>query len=182
MVFLLISLNVTHPNVAKNQVNDTQNTNNFPILALQCTTPHIALLAIQMLYFSTLMIASNGLAVLTIRFPQNFNESKYVAFSTFSLGLIWIAFIITFLTTDAQFQPAVISLAIQLSALAVLVCLFGPRIFIMIFWPDRNVLTTTTASPSGPTSKSFNVPSENHPSTNTNAVTFNLSVIEFEDK
>ena len=182
MVFELISLIVTHPNVAKNQVNDTQNTNNFPILALQCTTPHIAILAIQMLYFSALMIASNALAVLTIRFPQNFNESKYVAFSTFSLGLIWIAFIITFLTTDAQFQPAVISLAIQLSALAVLVCLFGPRIFIMIFWPDRNVLTTTTASPSGPTSKSFNVPSENHPSTNTNAVTFNLSVIEFEDK
>ena len=168
--------------VEKNQVNDTQNTNDFPILALQCTTPHIALLVVQMLYFSALMIASNGLAVLTIRFPQNFNESKYVAFSTFSPGIIWIAFIITYLTTDAQFQPAVISLAIKLSALAVLVCLFGPRIFIMIFWPDRNVLTTTTVTPSGPTNKSFNIPSENHPSTNTTVVTFNSSTTEFEDK
>ena len=82
------------------------------ILALQCTTPHIALLVIQMLYLSALMIASNGLAILTIRFPQNFNESKYVAFSTFTLGLTWIAFIMTYLTTDSQFQPFVISLSI----------------------------------------------------------------------
>ena len=145
MVFLLISLNVVHPGVVKNQVNDTQNTNNFPILALQCTTPHIAFLVIQMLYLSALMIASNGLAILTIRFPQNFNESRYVAFSTFSLGLIWIAFIMTYLATDSQFQPAVISLSIQLSALAVLVCLFGPRAFIMIVWPSQNVLTTSTS-------------------------------------
>ena len=146
MVFTLISLIVVHPGVVKNQVNDTQNTNNFPILALQCTTPHTALLAIQMLYLSSLMIVSNGLAVLTIRFPQNFNESRYVAFSTFALGLTWIAFILTYVATEAKYQSAVISLAIQLSALAVLVCLFGPRVFIMIVWPSLNVNTTTTAS------------------------------------
>ena len=99
-----------------------------------------------MLYLSALMIASNALAVLTIRFPQNFNESKYVAFSTFSLGLIWIAFIMTYFATDAQFQSAVISLSIQLSALAVLVCLFGPRIFIMIVWPSQNIKSASTAA------------------------------------
>ena len=66
MVFVLISLNVVPPGVTKIQVNDTQNTNDFPILALQCTTPHPALLTIQMLYLCFLMIVSNGLAVLTI--------------------------------------------------------------------------------------------------------------------
>ena len=152
MVLEVISLTVVYPGVTKNQVNDTQNTNDFPVLALQCTTPYIALLSIQMLYLSALMIASNGLAILTIRFPQNFNESRYVAFSTFSLGLIWIAFIITYFATDAQFQSAVISLAIQLSALAVLVCLFGPRVFIMIVWPSQNVKIASTAAKSMPTS------------------------------
>ena len=156
MIFVLISLIVVHPGVTKNQVNDTQNTNNFPILALQCTTPHIALLAIQMLYLSSLMIVSNGLAVLTIRFPQNFNESRYVAFSTFALGLTWIAFILTYVATEAKYQSAVISLAIQLSALAVLVCLFGPRVFIMIVWPSQNVITTATPSPSVPKSQQPN--------------------------
>ena len=149
MALELISLVVRHPDVLKYQANDTQNTNDFPILALQCTTPHIALLAIQMLYLSVLMIASNALAILTIRFPQNFNESKYVAFSTFAMGLVWIAFIITYFATDAQFQSAVISLAIQLSALAVLVCLFCPRVFIMIVWPSQNVKSASRAAKSG---------------------------------
>ena len=66
MVFILISLNVVHPDMTKSQVNDTQDTNNFPVLSIQCTTPHAALLAIQMLYLSALLIVSNGLAILTI--------------------------------------------------------------------------------------------------------------------
>ena len=66
MVFVLISLNFVTPGVTKNQVNDTQNINDFPKLALQCTTPHAALLGIQMLFLSSLMIVNNGLAILTI--------------------------------------------------------------------------------------------------------------------
>ena len=145
MIFVLISLNVVHPDMTKRQVNNTQDTNNFPVLSVQCTTPHTALLAIQMLYLSVLMIVSNGLGILTIRFPQNFNESRYVAFSSFALGLTWIAFILTYIATEAKYQSAVISVAIQLSALAVLVCLFGPRVFIMIVWPSQNVSATTTS-------------------------------------
>ena len=95
------------------------------------------------------MISSNGLAVLTIRFPQNFNESKYVAFSTFALVLIWLAFVITYFATDAWFQPVLLLLAIQLSSLAILVCLFGPRVFIMIVWPSQNVKSASTADKSG---------------------------------
>ena len=132
MVLVLISLIVVHPAVVKNQVNDTQNTNYFPVLSVQYTISHIVLLAIQMVYLSALLIVSNRLAILTIRFPQNFNESRYIAFSTFALGLTWIAFILTYVATEAKYQSAVLSLAIQLSALAVLVCLFGPRVFIMI--------------------------------------------------
>ena len=135
----LISLLVVHPSVKNMVVNNKENTNDFPTLAVQCISPHIALLVMEALYLSVLMIASNVLAILTIRFPQNFKESKYVAFSTFSLSLIWIAFIITYSTNDAQYQSAVTLLAIQLSALAVLICLFGPRVFIMIVWPSQNV-------------------------------------------
>ena len=148
MFLELISLVVVQPSAKNMVVNNKENTDDFPTLAVQCTTPHIVLLVIQTLYLSALMIASNALAILTIRFPQNFNESKYVAFSTFSFGLIWIAFVITYSTTDAQFQPAVTLLAIQLSALAVLICLFGPRVFIMIVWPSQNVNTTSTATKS----------------------------------
>ena len=145
MFLELISLLVVHPSVKNIVVNNKENTNNFPTLAVQCISPHIALLVMEALYLSVLMIASNVLAILTIRFPQNFKESKYVAFSTFSLSLIWIAFIITYSTNDAQYQSAVTLLAIQLSALAVLICLFGPRVFIMIVWPSQNVKSVSKA-------------------------------------
>ena len=99
----------------------------------------------EALYLSDLMIASNVLAILTIRFPQNFKESKYVAFSTFSLSLIGMAFLITYSTNDVQYQSAETLLAIQLNALAVLICLFGPRVFIMIVWPSQNVKSLSKA-------------------------------------
>jgi metabotropic glutamate receptor 2/3/metabotropic glutamate receptor 6/7/8 len=64
--------------------------------------------------------------------------------------VIWMAFIfIYFALSSARALidlPAVISMTIQLGAFAVLVCLFGSRVFIMIVWPDQNVITTATTS------------------------------------
>ncbi|XP_003387246.2 PREDICTED: metabotropic glutamate receptor 3-like [Amphimedon queenslandica] len=150
MSFVLVSMIVVHPDTITSTKLDENNHNDYPTLILKCTSPHIALIILQMLYFSALLIASNALAVLTIRFPANFNESKYVSFSTFSLGLMWFLFILSYIATnDSTIQTAVISSTIQLSALAVLFCLFGPRVVIMIFWPQQNVLET--AMPTQPT-------------------------------
>ena len=148
MALELISLIVVHPDVEKNQVNDTKNTNDTPIIYLQCTTPHNIIISIQVLYLSALIIGCNTLAVLTIQFPQNFNESKCVAFSTFAIVLIWLVFILSYATIDVQLKPAVISLAIQLSALALLVCLFCPRVFIIIVQSNKNAKSASTADKS----------------------------------
>ena len=137
MVLVLISLVVIYPDVEESILNNERNFNDFPSLIVSCANPHPALISILMIYYSVLIIASNALAILTIRFPQNFNESKYVAFSTFALGLMWIAFVFTYLNTSHKFQTAVISFTIQMSALAVLLCLFAPRIFILLFLQKR---------------------------------------------
>ena len=139
MILVLISLIVSYPTVKRSIVNNEENQNDFPSLVVQCSSPHTAMIAILMVYYSILLIASNALAILTIRFPQNFNESKYVAFSTFSLGLMWIAFIFTYLNTADKFQTAVISFTIQMSAMSVLLCLFAPRVFIVLFLSKRKV-------------------------------------------
>ena len=152
MSFVLVSMIVVLPDTTTSIKLDENNHNNYPTLILQCTSPHIALIILQMLYFSALLIASNALAVLTIRFPANFNESRYVSFSTFSLGIMWFLFILSYIATDdSTIQTAVISSTIQLSALAVLGCLFGPRVFIMIFWPQQNVPGTATVTSVQPT-------------------------------
>ena len=152
MLLVLISLSVVPPDMKKYLQKNETNQDDFPVFVIQCTTPHIALVVLQIVYFTGLIIASNALAILTIQFPQNFNESKYVAFSTFALTLMWILVFIPsyIITANTTIQGAVTLLTIQLSALAVLLCLFGPRVFIMIVWPKRNVQTTTAA-------KSFNI-------------------------
>ena len=150
MILVGISLSVVPPRVTENLQKNETNQDDFPVLIIQCTSPHIALVVLQMVYFTALIIASNALAILTIQFPQNFNESKYVAFSTFALTLMWIlVFIPSYIATaGTTIQTAVTLLTIQLSAVAVLLCLFGPRVFIMIVWPKRNVQTSTAVKSS----------------------------------
>ena len=150
MLLVVISLSVVPPSVSKTLQKNVTNQDDFPVFVIQCTSPYIALVVLQMVYFTALTIASNALAILTIQFPQNFNESKYVAFSTFALTLMWIlVFIPSYIATaKTTIQTAVTLLTIQLSALAVLSCLFGPRVFIMIVWPKRNVQTSTAVKSS----------------------------------
>lgn len=135
LVLVLISLVVVYPYENETIVNNEKDQNDFPLVVVKCATPHPAMIAMLMIYLSILIIASNVLAILTIRFPENFNESKHVAFSTFALGLIWIAFVFIYLNTSDKFQTAVISFTLQMSGLAVLFCLFVPRIFILFLVP-----------------------------------------------
>ena len=58
---------------------------------------------------NALTIANNALAMLTVRFPHNFNELKSVAFA---MGLMWLILIISlFATVDT-----ILMFTIQLSA------------------------------------------------------------------
>ena len=148
MILILISLLVVPPSVSTNLQKDKANQDDFPLLIIDCVSPHTVLVVLQMVYFTAVIIASNALAILTIKFPQNFKESKYVAFTTFALTLIWtLVFIPSYAasTANSNTQRAVISFTIQLSALAVLSCLFGPRVLIMMIWPKRNVRKSPTA-------------------------------------
>ena len=103
-VLVIIALGVVHPIPNREVVLNPDNSVDTPTLILTCIPPHsaayITLVIILALYDTLLIMACNALAILTIRFPANFNESKYIAFSTFALGLIWIAFIPTYFSNN----------------------------------------------------------------------------------
>ena len=147
MILVAISLSVVPPDMEITLQKNETNQDDSPELIIQCNLPHIALVVLQIVYFTALTIASNALAILTIHFPQNFKEAKYVAFSTFALTLIWTLVFIPFYiaTANSNTQRAVTCFATQLTALAVLSCLFGPRVLIMIVWPKRNIQESPTA-------------------------------------
>ena len=144
MILFLISLFVVPPQLSEEIRLNYKNTLDFHTLLISCKNPHIAMLIIQVIYDTIIIIACNALAILTIRFPENFNESKYVSFATFALGLIWLTFIPTYFATEYKSRTAVISFALNISGFVVLLCIFGPKVFIMIFLPERNTLDFST--------------------------------------
>ena len=138
LILVVLSLIVVPPYVNTIMEHIDENQNDFPILKIQCFSPHIATTLLQVVYLAILVLVCNALAVITIQSPANFNESKYVAFSAFSLGIIWISFMSSYFSTNFVTQNAVLCLFVQLSAFAVLIPLFGPRIFIMLAFPNMN--------------------------------------------
>ena len=148
MLLVVISLVIEPPKAHKLLVLNRANTTDEPELFLRCVAPHEAMIIVQVMYCSILLLASNFLALLTIRFPENFNEVRYVAFTTFCIGLVWLAFLVTYFVTEEKYHSAIISYGIQTSAIAVLFCFYCSRILAAI-WIQYNPMKVfgTSSSP-----------------------------------
>ena len=141
LLLVMASLIIQHPIVDRTPRNNAEDDRDFPLIVVTCVSDHLAFLLLSVGYESVLIIVSTILGALSFKYPENFNEAKYVSFCTFALLVIWVAFIITYIATQAmqEFQNAAISLAVVMNAFAVLVCLFGPKLFIILFRSESNV-------------------------------------------
>ena len=149
MILVLVSLILVYPKARQTLVLNNQNTNDHPLLLIQCETPHSAMFVLLLLYYSIMLVVSNALAIITIKFPDNFNEVRYVAFTTFSVSLVWIAFCVSYFATKPQYHTALFAFGIQASAMAVLFCFFLPRIFgaiAMKYFNDKELYTFSSGS------------------------------------
>ena len=139
MLIVLISLLAYHPEVERVQRNPTV-PNDLPQLVITCIPDNIILLVLSVGYETVIIVTATILGVLSFKYPANFNEAKYIAFCMFALLVIWAAFIITYIATQSrqEFQNIIFSLAVVMSGFAVFACIFGPKLFIVIFQPDKN--------------------------------------------
>ncbi|XP_062564538.1 metabotropic glutamate receptor 2-like [Armigeres subalbatus] len=88
-----------------------------------------------------LIIVCTVYAVLTRKTPEAFNESKYIGFTMYTTCVIWLAFIPLYFGTGNNVQLRIASMAvtISLSATVTLVCLFSPKLYIILIRPERNI-------------------------------------------
>lgn len=135
------------------------NGNDFPVLVVTCGTDQLVLIILSVTYETGLIIACTILGIMSFKYPDNFNEAKHITFCTFALLVIWLGFIPSYFAIQQtqEFQNAVISMAIILSAFVVLVCIFGPKLFIILFHSKLNEEdptsyhgTNTPTSPKNP--------------------------------
>ena len=140
MVIIVISLAFVHP-VAQRKIRyNEENSFSLPEVIITCTEEHTAVIVISMLYETAIISAATILGVFSFKFPDNFNEAKYISFCTFALLIVWIGLIPTYFATQSQqeFQNAAISFFVILSGFAVLIFMFGPKLFLMLFQPQKN--------------------------------------------
>ncbi|XP_034175458.2 metabotropic Glutamate Receptor [Osmia lignaria lignaria] len=112
---------------------------------LKCNIQDMSFLFSQ-LYNALLILISTVYAVKTRKIPENFNESKFIGFTMYTTCIIWLAFVpIYFGTGNAhETQITTLCVAISLSASVTLVCLYSPKVYIIVFQPDKNIRRKVT--------------------------------------
>jgi hypothetical protein len=87
-------------------------------------------------YNMCLVVLCTVYAVKTRNLPENFNEAKFIGFSMYTTCVIWIAFIPLYFGSD--FKVITICLSTSFSATVILVFLFVPKVYIILFKPEKN--------------------------------------------
>lgn len=115
-----------------------------------------------LIYPFLLIIICTILATINRNVPTGFNEAQYIGFSMYTTCVIWLAFLPIFITNPSDLPQRIMttSICLSLSATTILLCLFGPRCFTILFHPEENTQKSVISRDTGGTPASGQATSE----------------------
>uniref|UniRef100_A0A915AL67 G-protein coupled receptors family 3 profile domain-containing protein n=1 Tax=Parascaris univalens TaxID=6257 RepID=A0A915AL67_PARUN len=112
-------------------------------MVLVCSTTTFAFLS-PFLWNLFLISLCTLYAIKTRNLPENFNEAKFIGFTMYCTLVVWTAFIVLHLGTTNK--ALTMSFSFSLSASVALVLLFFPKLYIILFHPEKNVRASYTTT------------------------------------
>ncbi|KAJ3602050.1 hypothetical protein NHX12_029810, partial [Muraenolepis orangiensis] len=111
------------------------------VVTLKCNSRDSSML-MSLTYNCVLIILCTVYAFKTRKCPENFNEAKFIGFTMYTTCIIWLAFQPIFYVTasDYRVQTTTMCISVSLSGSVVLGCLFAPKVHIILFQPQKNLL------------------------------------------
>ena len=89
---------------------------------------------LALVYNALLVMTCAFYAFKTRKLPDNYNESKFIAFCVYSTLFLWLAFVpVYFVIPAGYYRVAVLMIAISSNATVILICMYLPKLFAIYF-------------------------------------------------